>query len=197
MGRTGPIFGHGNVVLPRVAQWKDVLVAIHNLPEDDWMGFTHAYFPLYAFDEHVLREDATGEQWAFARKGTATWRCSPLVDSSLIKRGNNAYRELRSYGQQNMWLCHMGRAAVDGAFGDFQDKVLALEPRIEGLSLQSATLRDASLQFAWEGPLLVNGVEQPIAGFKHYESLYAEADWPASQMDIRYGDQIMRLEFAD
>lgn len=63
--------------------------------------------------------------------------------------------------------------------------------------MASACDRSAALQFAWEGPLLVNGVEQPIAGLKHYESLYAEADWPASQMDIRYGDQIMRLEFAD
>ncbi|MDI7277363.1 MAG: hypothetical protein QME94_15405, partial [Anaerolineae bacterium] len=56
-----PGFWVGNQVLPRVAQWKDVLIAIHNLPEGDWMGFTHAYFPTCAFDEHVLREG-----WAFA-----------------------------------------------------------------------------------------------------------------------------------
>ena len=58
-----PGFWHGNVVLPRVAQWKDVLIAVHKLPEDDWLGFTHAYFPAWAFDEHVLR-DAAGARRA-------------------------------------------------------------------------------------------------------------------------------------
>ena len=50
-----------NVILPRVAQWKDVLIAAYQLLKDDWMGFTHAYFPIHAFDEHVLRQG-----WAFA-----------------------------------------------------------------------------------------------------------------------------------
>jgi len=196
-GSHRPNFWAGNVVLPRVAQWKDVLVAIHSLPENDWMGFTHAYFPLHAFDEHAFRDDAAGRTWAFARMGDGYLALFAARGLELIKRGDNALRELRSYGRQNVWLCHMGRAAVDGAFGDFQDQVLALEPRCEGLSVQTATLRDASLQFAWEGPLLVNGVEQQITGFNHYESPYGEAEWPAAQMDIRFGDQIMRLEFAD
>ena len=73
-GSHRPNFWHGNYVLPRVAQWKDVLVAIHKLPEDDWMGFTHAYFPVYAFDEYALRERRERPQWAFAQKGRATWR---------------------------------------------------------------------------------------------------------------------------
>jgi hypothetical protein len=34
-GSHRPNFWHGNVVLPRVAQWKDVLVAVHKLPEND------------------------------------------------------------------------------------------------------------------------------------------------------------------
>ncbi|MGE5224013.1 MAG: hypothetical protein ACM3PY_16355, partial [Omnitrophica WOR_2 bacterium] len=49
-----PGFWLGNAVLPRVAQWKDTLIAVYNLPENDWMGFTHAYFPIYAFDEHTF-----------------------------------------------------------------------------------------------------------------------------------------------
>ena len=140
-------------------------------------------------------------------KGKVKERCNPavvvmvVVDASAITRKPthkyNAFRELRSYGRQNVWLCHMGRSAVDGTFGDFQDKVLALEPRIEGLSVQTATLRDASLQFGWEGPLLINGVEQATTGFKHYDSAYGEVDWPAIKMDIRFGEQIMRLEFED
>jgi len=64
-----PNFWHGNDTLPCVAQWKDVLIAVHSLPEDDWMGFTHAFFPAFAFDEYDLVDG-----WAFARKATATSR---------------------------------------------------------------------------------------------------------------------------
>src|SRR3712207_9584136 len=37
---------------------------------------------------------------------------------TLTTQGDNAYRELRSSGQHNIWLCHMGRAARDGSFED-------------------------------------------------------------------------------
>lgn len=185
-----PSFWHGNSSLPRVAQWKDVLVAIHRPLEDDWLGFTHAYFPVYAFDEHSLQDG-----WAFARKGGGYLALTAARGLELITRGDNAYRELRSYGQHNVWLCHMGRAADNGGFGAFQEKVLALKLGFEGLSVRWATLRGQHLAFSWEGPLLVDGEEQPITGFKHYDNPYCETDWPVLQMDIRFRDQLLRLEF--
>ena len=120
-GSHRPNFWHGNVVLPRVAQWKDVLVAVHNFPEDDWLGFTHAYFPAYAFDEYVVRD-----AWAFARVGDGYLALTASCGLELMTDGNNVYRELRSYGAQNVWFCHMGRAALDGSFSEFQENVLAL-----------------------------------------------------------------------
>jgi hypothetical protein len=189
-GSHRPNFWHGNVVLPRVAQWKDVLIAVHDLPENDWMGFTHAYFPIYAFDEYAIRDG-----WAFARKGAGYLALSAAQSLSLITQGDNAYRELRSYGQRNVWLCHMGRAARDGDFQSFQQAVLRLNVRFDRLAASCATLGGETLAFGWEGPLLVNGAETPIAGFRHYDNPYCMADLPASQMDIRFGDQLMRLNF--
>jgi hypothetical protein len=189
-GSHRPNFWHGNVVLPRVAQWKDVLVAVHNLPDDDWMGFTHAYFPVYAFDEHVLRDG-----WAFARKGDGYLALTAAQGLTLITQGDNAYRELRSSGQHNIWLCHMGRAARDGSFDAFQQAVLALDVRFDGMSARCTTLRGTTLAFGWEGPLLINGREEPIVGFKHYDNPYCVADLGASQMEIRFGDQLLRLNF--
>jgi hypothetical protein len=89
----------------------------------------------------------------------------------------------------------MGRTAKDGSFGEFQEQVLALKPDFGELSVQSATLRGETVAFGWEGPLWVDGKEQPITGFKHYENPYCVADWPAEQMDIRLGEQVLRLEF--
>lgn len=187
-GSHRPNFWHGNYILPRVAQWKDVLVAVHNLPEDDWMGFTHAYFPVYAFDEHEMRDG-----WVFARKGDGYLALTASQGMRSIKTGHHAYRELRSYGQHNVWLCHMGRAALDGDFTEFQEKILELDVAFEDLSVRCDTLRGETLAFGWEGPLLRDGEEQPITGFGHYESPYCVADLPAEQMDIQFGEQAMRL----
>jgi hypothetical protein len=195
-GSHRPNAWHGNVVLPRVAQWKDVLIAVHKLPDDDWLGFTHAYFPAWAFDEHVLREDGNERVWAFARKGEGYLALTAAQGLEFMTRGDNAYRELRSHGQHNVWLCLMGRAALDGDFAAFQDKVLALDVSFDDLSVRCSTLRGETLAFGWQGPLMRNGKEEPITGFKHYDNPYCVTDLPASQMEIRLGDQAMRLNFA-
>lgn len=195
-GSHRPNFWHGNVVLPRVAQWKDVLIAIYKLPDNDWLGFTHAFFPVWAFDEHALREDNKGRTWAFARKGEGYLALTAARGLEFITRGDNAYRELRSYGQNNVWVCMMGRAKLDGDFGEFQNKILALNVRLDKLSARCATLRGETLAFGWEGPLMRNGKKEPITGFKHYDNPYCVVELPASEMEVRYGDQAMRLDFS-
>ena len=187
-----PNFWCGNHVLPRVAQWRDVLIAVHNLPLDDWLGFTHAYFPIHAFDEHLLRDG-----WAFARKGGGYLALAAGWGLRLITQGQSAYRELRSYGLRNVWLCHMGRAARDGSFEQFQNRILGLDITFEELRVCCATLRGETLAFGWEGPLTVNGKEQPITGFKHYENPYCTTDWPASDVEIHFGGQSLTLKFLE
>lgn len=190
-GAHRPNFWHGNKVLPRVAQWKDVLVAIHHLPEDDWLGFTHAYFPIYTFDDYTLRQG-----WVFADKGDGYIALTAAKGLELVRRGDNAYRELRSHGHKNIWLCHMGRATQDGSFGDFQEAILAMSVTFDALSVQVSTLRGEILAFGWEGPLQIDGRKQPITGFKHYDSPYCVVDSNSPQMKIQFQEYAMRLHFA-
>ncbi|HXF61852.1 MAG TPA: hypothetical protein VNK95_09545 [Caldilineaceae bacterium] len=187
-----PNFWHGNRILPRVAQWKDVLMAVHRLPAEDWMGFTHAYFPVAAFDETEIKDG-----WAFARKGNGYLALTAAQGLELITAGRTAYRELRSWGRNNIWLCQMGRAALDGSFADFKAKVLALEVAFEATSLRFLSLRNEVVAFGWEGPLLVNGAVQPLAGFPHYDNPYCYAELPAQVMELRYRDNAMRLVFSE
>ncbi len=185
-----PNFWAGNAVLPRVAQWKDALIAVHQLPADDWMGFTHAYFPIYAFDEYVLRQD-----WAFARKGDGYLALTASQEFSLTKNGHYAFRELRSYGQNNIWLCQMGRVALDGDFSSFQQKILALDIKFSDDSVRCTTLRGEALSFGWQGPFLRNGIEQPLSGFDHYDNPYAASEYPSKQLEVRYGEAVLHLDF--
>ncbi len=191
-----PGFWRGNGVLPRVAQWKDALVAVYNLPDDDWMGFTHAYFPTVAFDAYAIREDAQGHPWAFAQKGSGYLALTAAQGFTLMTQGPGAYRELRSPGARNVWLCAMGRAALDGEFEMFQESVLALPVTFDDLAISLTTLRHETLTFGWEGPLLRNDQPEPLADFKHYENPYCVTELRAPQMEIQSANYLMRLKLA-
>jgi hypothetical protein len=185
-----PNFWAGNAILPRVAQWKDALLAVYQLPEDDWMGFTHAYFPAYAFDEYTLREG-----WAFARKGEGYLAIRASQGFDLIDHGHYAFRELRSFGKSNIWLCHMGRTALDGDFSSFQAKILALNVEFMDASVRFPTLRGEILSFGWQGAFLRNQIEQPLSGFDHYDHPYAISEYPSRRLELRYGEAILHLNF--
>jgi hypothetical protein len=186
----GPCFWQGNRILPQVVQWKGSLVALHRLPEDDRMGFTHVYFPLAAFDESLLRDG-----WAFARKGGGYLAVTAAQGLELITAGRMAYRELRSTGRENIWLCHLGRSALDGSFAEFVAKVLALEISLAGSSARFETLRGEVIALTWGGPLLVNGSTQPLGGYAHYETPYCVAALPAQAMELHFGESRLRLAF--
>jgi hypothetical protein len=185
-----PDFWHGNAVLPRAAQWKDVLIAVYRFADDDWMGFTHAYFPVHAFDEHAIRGG-----WAFGRAGDGYIALRAARGMDFQTGGESAYRELRSTGSPNIWLCQMGRAAQDVSFGSFVEKVLAQPVKFEGAKVGFTTLRGDQLTFGWEGPLLVNGKAQPLAGFKHYDNPYSACELGAQEMEICHGGDALRLHF--
>ena len=184
-------FWRGNASLPRVAQWKDNLVALYQLPADDRLGFTHAYFPALNFDEYVLRDG-----WAFARQGHGYLALTAACPIELLREGPTAYRELRSYGAQNAWLCQLGGTVLDGDFTAFQEKVLHTPVRFADGGVQWQTLRGEALSFGWQAPFLLNGLEQPLQGFKHFENPYCTAELPCQEMEISTIDYTLRLDFS-
>lgn len=186
-----PNWWAGNVVLPRVAQWKDVLVAVHQLPEDDWLGFTHAYFPTWAFDEWTLRDG-----WLFARKGEGYLALIAAGGLTPVWRGPDHFEEVRSPGSHNVWFVQLGRAAADGDFAEFQRSVLALDLTFDDLAVHTITLRGETIDFGWQGPLLVNEREQPLSNFRHYDNPFCQMDLAAPHMEIQFLDQVMRLDLS-
>jgi hypothetical protein len=165
------------------------LIALYNLPDDDPLGFTHAFFPGYAFAEHTIEAG-----WAFARLGEGYLALHAAQGMTLVASGNDALRELRSPGLRNVWLCQMGRAELDGSFEAFRRAVLAAGATVNGLQVEWQTIRGERLAFDWRGPLLVDGKEEPITDFRHVESPYALADFPAESMEIGYGQDLLRLD---
>ncbi len=185
-----PGFWLGNAVLPTVAQYKDTLVAIYNLPEDAWLGFTHAYFPVHAFDEYRFEDG-----WAFARKGRGYLALFAEKGFHLTKLGVGAYTELRSEGRQNAWVCVTGREAQYEDFRAFQKKVLKMPLSVAGLSVNLTTIQGVNLALEWGGRMKVNGVEQPPSSC-HLQSPYCTAESGSPSMDIHYAGTALRLNFA-
>lgn len=177
--------------LPRVAQYHDLLIALYSLPEADPSGFTQAYFPTFAFDEHQV-----GKQWAFAAKGAAyiALGCSRRLE---LAQDGGAYRALRAYGHDAIWLCQMGRAADYGSFANFRRRILAARFACDGLSVSYRRLQGAGVTFDWNGALRIDGEAQPLQSANHYDGPHCVTDgWPATQMVVVHGEQAIQLDFA-
>ncbi len=180
-------------LLPRVAQHRDLLIALYALPGSDPTGFTRAYFPTFAFDEHQL-----GREWAFAAKGDAyiALGCSEPIE--LVQEGPAAYRELRATGHNVAWLCKMGRKADYGSFANFRKRILAARFDSDGLSVSYRQLQGDTVTFDWNSALVVNGEAQQLQSANHYEGPNCVTDsWPASQMVVVHGEQAIQLVLAD
>ena len=189
-GNQRPNFWAGNATLPRVAQWKNTLIALYQLRPDDWLQWTHAYFPTWAFDEYSVEN-----KWAFVRKNDGYAALYAANGLTLIKTGDSAYRELRSDGPQNAWICIMGRKADDGDFGAWQEKIKASPaPVFDKMQVSWTKPGGETVSFGWNGPLLANNEEISLNDFKHFDSPFCSAEWPAKTIEIKYGKDALKIE---
>jgi hypothetical protein len=186
-----PSFWVGNASLPKVVQWKNTLIAIYNLPKENWMGFTHAYFPTKSFDEYCVRDN-----WGFARKGNGYLAITSSQGIHLIEQGPQSFKEIRSPGSQNIWVCHMGRETLDGNFCSFQQKILELPIQFNGLTAKLSGLNSDEISIDFNGSFLVNGEEVSLSGYPHFENPYASTAMHSEQIDIVVGDAVLRLDFS-
>lgn len=175
---------------PQTAQHHDVIIARYHPAASSRMPFTRAYFPLWAFDEH-----GTQTNWWFARVGDGYLALTASQPLTLITTGATAHRELRAADGACVWFCHLGRAASDGTFTDFQTKILALKTQLALDAVTVTTLRGDQLRFAYPHPLMVNG-ERPHSSTLHYISPYSQTAFDSPTMDIHYGEYVMRLDFS-
>ncbi len=131
-------FWHGNGVTPRIAQEGNTLFTTYDIPENHPIGFTHAHWPIDAF-EGTLNRDG----WHIGRshKGAAIglWWNLPTQLTSDVLQG----RELRAWGQRAAWICVCG-APDNGSIEIFLESCLSSRPE----------LRESG-QLVWEGQIVL------------------------------------------
>jgi hypothetical protein len=180
--RTGPSPNYwvGSGVLPRCAQVKNVVIAVYDLNIGpalylkNGLPFTHAWLPQERFHQVIERGG-----WIFARYGRAY----------LALRSQHAYRwktepgevdasEIVVPGKRNIWLCELGREAVDGSFTAFVERIAAAEVEFRDQSITYHSPTQGVLSFGWQGPLTQNGSVVPLGDYPRYDNPYLQSPFP-------------------
>ncbi|GAB4476607.1 MAG: hypothetical protein Kow0088_14590 [Anaerolineales bacterium] len=176
----------GSGVLPRVAQVKNVVIAIYHLR---WRPalyvpirhyFTHAWFPKREFDEVVEQG-----KWIFARKRKAYLALYSHLPTHWQTEGKDKDAELIAAGKDNIWICELGSEIENGSFGDFQKSILAAPLQVRNLAVEYHSPAQGKLAFGWQGPLLQNGKEVDLHPNIRYENPYLSAPFDTSELSIR------------
>jgi hypothetical protein len=206
-----PNYWTGSGTLPRVAQVENVVLAVYNVDTRPGLymtnrqHFTHAWLPRDRFDEVVEQnggpapsagEPATAAGWIFARQGDGYlalrsqqpyhWQTEP---------GEDQGREVVAPGKQNVWICELGRRAVDGGFGEFIQRISGAELSFRRLRVDYHSPSQGCLEFGWRGPLRRDRKDVLLGGYPRYDNPYARASFPANEVVISQDDHWLELDW--
>ncbi|NYG08654.1 hypothetical protein BJ986_003141 [Phycicoccus badiiscoriae] len=144
----------GQLVLPRAHQDRDTVLVLHRIPDHDWIGTTHVWFPAELFDEW----QQVGS-WLAGRVGDGYVAIATAGGLRPQLTDDESWQSWWPNGDGRSYVATVGRRAVDGPFADF---VAALsEPTFDGSRDEPAvgwTARDGRvLHVAWSQPFTVDG----------------------------------------
>ena len=184
----------GSGTLPRVAQYKNVVIACYRasrmpgLYMTNQLFFTHAWFPQDQFDEV---SEANG--WVFGRKN----------DGYIAIKSRNAYhwqtggddkdREIIADGTENIWICELGRKADNGSFDAFFESICAAPILFGNKGVQFQSPSQGSLSFGWSGALTANGTVVSLGGYRRYDNPYCKAEFANNDIVIERGEHQLTL----
>ena len=192
-----PDYWSGSGTLPRVAQWKNVLIAVYKIDTTPGLYltsrliFTHAWLPKDQFDEVIERDD-----WIFARNGQGylalrsqrphRWQSAP---------GEDQNREVIADGKTNIWICELGSQTENGSFNNFVEQICAAPLRFDNLLVQYHSPSCGRLTFGWHGAFLRNGRSVGQKNFPRYDNPYAQASFPPDKIELRHGEHTLALNW--
>ena len=194
-----PSYWMGNGRQPRAAQYKNVLVALYDIPrypsaprplEARHYAFTHAYFPKWAFDEVAERSG-----WVFGRHGDGYIALYSALPYQWVTEGPDADQEIVAPGYRNVWIVQLGRASVDGSFQDFIAAITAAPLKVDGLNVRFDSPGNGLLEFDWTGGLTVAGQAIPLTGYPRFENPYARVEFGGLKYLITFQGQSLELDF--
>ncbi|MDQ3148052.1 MAG: hypothetical protein M3R01_14185, partial [Actinomycetota bacterium] len=207
---------HGQAAIHLYAPQYEVADA----PPLDAFGYepeTHAFFPQEHFEEVVERDG-----WTIGRKGdgyVALWSWRPTTwrehDPDVVPTGRleGTFDLVAEGGADNVWIVEMGRAA-DQDFDAFVASVTASGPEVTsragvlpdqpaadfaatkaGFDVRWQSPSEGLLQFAWTGPLTVDGEEVDLHPEARWDSPWTAAAWESGRYRVEVDGATLDLDF--
>ena len=189
--------------MPRNAQFRNTLISIYNIDRRRWpwslalrpVGYTHAYFPRWAFDEVVDMGSPAGGGWTFGRKGEGYVALYSHVPPDWATTGPEADQEIGAPGFENVWICQVGRRAVDGEFNAFVKAVTHTALYVDGLHVTYDSPGNGIMEFGWREALRVNGKLISLSDYPRWQNPYTNTAFGAEQMQIVCKGATLELDF--
>jgi len=174
----------GHLVLPRVRQHENVVLAIYAMNDDLLPDFTHLWFPTPWMDKFVQRGS-----WIAGKVGNGYIAVATPGGFSPLKSGDTAYQEWIPNGNGALYVSVMGDKKKDKDFASF---VRALkEPEFDEKNLSISFKHKKTFGFSWKLPFTIDGVsEQLVNGLPEVPPRLHN---PA--VHLRAEDQILKAKF--
>lgn len=213
----GPGYWTGEGSLPRIGQTDNVAVILYaphypamplGIEAYNYLDETHAYFPQAHFDE-VVQEGG----WTFGRKGDGyvglyshnptTWRTG---QPEVYENGDLPF-DLVAAGTENAWIVEVGDATTWADFAAFRAALVAAQLVITPLADQGSDGFDDGfevaytspsrglVEFSWEAPLEVDGVEIPLRHEARFDNPFVSAPFDARRYEVTRGEATLTLDF--
>jgi hypothetical protein len=212
----GPTGKYWQGRLPRTAQHRNVLVALYDVPAERLPG-PKTIIPaeaggdampspapseetldprtLASFRRGTFDEVSQAGGWTFGRKGqayVALWSKAPVNWSASGVFGAEG---LVAAGRKNVWVCQLGRQAVDGPFAEWSRRIAAAALTATDSSVKYVAPGVGEVAFGWAGPLKVNGREVPLHGYARFDNPYAKVAWGQGRYEIAHAGRKLVIDF--
>ncbi len=188
--RTRPNYWAGNGIMPRAAQYKNTLICIYHVPQDNPFPFSHAYFPRNAFDEVVEKD-----HWICGRKGDGYIGIFSQNPGTWVLDEEGHQNEFKVSNPDNIWICEMGSKELWNDFSNFVDFVTSCDVKCNDLRVQYHSPSEGKIQFGWSEPLQVQGENISISKYKRFDNPYCQSDFNSTEILIKHKDQEYLIDF--
>jgi hypothetical protein len=203
---------------PKSVQYKNLLIALYNIPsqtppgpktvvppdaggnampspgpsEELPAGFTEAIFHKSGYDELIEKNG-----WHFGHKGNAFIALHSQQPVRWSEKEVLGGQGMIADGRKNVWICQMGRLAVDGPFKAWTDRIAAAPLTVDGLSVHYQAPGIGDARISWDDALTIDGVPVTTTGYDRFDNPYCRAPWGRGRYEIRFREDLLILDFAN
>ncbi len=202
--------------LPRAAQIQNCVIAIYNIPDQPPLGpptefppeaegnaapspapseeillpYTVAAFPRQKFDK-VIEQNG----WICAQKDNGYIALKSQHPTEWTPDFIFDTEGFIAQGRQNIYICQLGRQAIDGNFETWCEKITSSSVTYNDLTVTYHAPNLGEIQFGWNNPLIYNGKEISLRNYPRFENPYCHTEYNTGIYDIQFQDQQLQHTF--